>query len=62
MYSGANLKTTAALAGHSSTRHTEKYAHVVDDLKRKAVDALPEMRDIYKANCGIKRIIHIKNV
>ena len=46
MYSGANLKTTAALAGHSSTRHTEKYAHVVDDLKRKAVDALPEIKNI----------------
>ena len=46
MYSGANLKTTAALAGHSSTRHTEKYAHIVDDLKRKAVDALPEINII----------------
>lgn len=38
---GANIKTASELAGHSTVRHTEKYVHVVDELKRKAVDSLP---------------------
>lgn len=40
---GANIKTASELAGHSTIRHTEKYVHIVDDLKRRAVDSLPPL-------------------
>lgn len=43
MINGANIKTASELAGHSTIRHTEKYVHVVDSLKRKAVDSLPDL-------------------
>ena len=43
MANGASIKTAAALAGHSSTKHTEKYIHVIDELKQKAVDSLPDI-------------------
>lgn len=43
MFNGVNIKTASELAGHSSIRHTERYVHTVDDLKRKAVDSLPEL-------------------
>ncbi|MBP7193037.1 MAG: tyrosine-type recombinase/integrase, partial [Bacteroides sp.] len=34
MANGANIKTAASLAGHSTTRHTEKYVHIIDELKQ----------------------------
>jgi len=37
----ANIKTVSGLLGHASLKHTEKYLHLVDELKRKAVDSLP---------------------
>lgn len=40
---GADLKTVASLMGHTSTKHTERYLNYVDDLKRKAVDRLPDL-------------------
>ncbi len=43
MANGANIKTAASLAGHSTTRHTEKYVHIIDELKQKAVDSLPDI-------------------
>lgn len=43
MARGANIKTAASLAGHSSTRHTEKYIHIVDQQKQQAVDSLPTL-------------------
>ena len=43
MVNGANIKTASELAGHSTIRHTEKYVHVMDELKRKAVDSLPDL-------------------
>ncbi len=43
MAKGANIKTAASLAGHSTTRHTEKYVHIIDELKQKAVDSLPDI-------------------
>lgn len=43
MASGANIKTAASLAGHSSTRHTEKYIHIIDTQKQQAVDSLPPL-------------------
>lgn len=39
----ANIKTVSGLLGHSGLRHTEKYLHLVDELKRKAVDSLPKL-------------------
>lgn len=41
---GADIKTAAELAGHSTIRHTEKYVHLVDSLKQKAVDSLPTLQ------------------
>lgn len=35
-----NLKLAGILAGHSSSAHTEKYAHVLDEDRRRAVDSL----------------------
>lgn len=43
MEKGANIKTAASLAGHSTTRHTEKYIHIIDEQKQKAVDSLPPL-------------------
>jgi integrase len=37
-----DIKTVSSILGHTSTRTTEVYLHVVDDLKKKAVNALPE--------------------
>lgn len=48
MANGANIKTAASLAGHSTTRHTEKYIHIIDELKQKAVDSLPDITVNYK--------------
>lgn len=48
MANGANIKTAASLAGHSTTRHTEKYVHIIDELKQKAVDSLPDITVKYK--------------
>jgi len=41
---GTDLKTTSELLGHASTRETEKYAHVLDSMKRKAVSKLPQLK------------------
>lgn len=43
MARGANIKTAASLAGHSSTRHTEKYIHIIDKQKQQAVESLPDL-------------------
>lgn len=40
---GADIKTASLLAGHSTIRHTEKYVHIVNEQKQKAVDALPKI-------------------
>jgi len=40
---GANIKTVQALMGHASIEMTEKYLHVVDELKHKAINSLPEL-------------------
>ena len=38
---GTHLSVAASLAGHSSTRHTEKYIHIADRYRREAVNRLP---------------------
>lgn len=40
---GANIKTVAALLGHSGLKHTEKYTRAVDSLKEAAINSLPEL-------------------
>lgn len=40
---GSDLKTTSELLGHTTTRETEKYTHISEKMKRKAVDSLPEL-------------------
>lgn len=44
--SGADIKTVSSLAGHTSTRQTETYIHVMDSTCRKAVDAMPQISEI----------------
>lgn len=43
MVHGANESTTSKLLGHTSTRQTQKYTHISERMKRKAVDALPQL-------------------
>lgn len=40
---GANIKTVAALLGHSGLKHTEKYTRAVDTLKQDAINSLSEL-------------------
>lgn len=40
---GTPLPVVAALAGHASTRHTERYIHIADAQCRSAVDLLPAL-------------------
>jgi len=42
--SGADIYTVSKLLGHSSIKHTTKYAKVTDKLKLDAVNALPEIK------------------
>lgn len=38
-----DLKLAGSLAGHSSIKHTEKYAHICNESKRDAVNQLPDI-------------------
>lgn len=40
---GANIKTVAALLGHSGLKHTEKYTRAVDALKQEAINSLSDL-------------------
>lgn len=42
LQNNANIKTVSSLLGHSSLNHTQKYLHLVDSLKKDAVETLPE--------------------
>ncbi len=37
------IKTVASLLGHSGLKHTEKYTRAVDELKKNAINSLPEL-------------------
>jgi site-specific recombinase XerD len=41
---GADIYTVAKLLGHRTITQVAKYAKATDKLRRKAVDALPEVR------------------
>lgn len=41
--SGANIKTTSSLLGHSGLKHVEKYTRAIDKLKEDAMNSLPEL-------------------
>lgn len=43
---GANIKTVASLLGHSGLKHTEKYTRAVDELKKNAINSLPELSEL----------------
>jgi site-specific recombinase XerD len=43
---GADIKTVASILGHSGLRTVEKYTRAVDELKKKAIDNLPELKNI----------------
>ena len=43
---GTDIKSVSSLLGHTSLKHTEKYTRVVNDQKKKAVNALPEIEGI----------------
>lgn len=43
LQSGTALKTISALMGHSSIAMTERYARVIDESKRIAIDAMPSI-------------------
>lgn len=40
---GTNLATSASLAGHASTRHTERYIHLSDRQRAEAVNNFPKL-------------------
>jgi integrase/recombinase XerD len=37
-----DIKTVSSMLGHTSLKHTEKYTRVVDELKKNAVNSLPD--------------------
>ena len=43
LYYGADLYTVSKILGHTSIKSTQIYAKVVDGMKRKAVDNVPEL-------------------
>lgn len=44
LYYGADLYTVSKILGHTSIKSTQIYAKVVDGMKRKAVDNVPEIK------------------
>lgn len=40
---GTDIKTVSGILGHSGLKHTEKYTRIVDGLKKKAVNSLPNL-------------------
>lgn len=46
LMNSTDIKTVQSLLGHSKIEHTQKYTHVVNALKKAAVNTLPEMKNI----------------
>lgn len=43
LMNNTDIKTVGNLLGHSKIEHTQKYTHIVNQLKTKAVNSLPEI-------------------
>ncbi|WP_167616708.1 site-specific integrase [Maribellus sediminis] len=43
LMNGSDIITVKNVLGHTKLEHTQKYTHVVDELKKKAVQGLPEI-------------------
>lgn len=43
-YYNGDIATAGALAGHSDTRTTQIYAHIIDRKKKEAISSLPKMK------------------
>ncbi len=43
LFSNTDIKTVSGLLGHSDIKHTQKYTHLVNELKKKAVNNLPDL-------------------
>jgi len=48
IFFGADVNTASKLLGHTSLRFTERYTHVVNSLKEKAISNLPEANFNYE--------------
>lgn len=46
IFYGADVKSASGLLGHNSLRYTERYTHIVESLKQKAIDNIPEVNII----------------
>lgn len=44
LYYGADLYTVSKILGHTSIKTTQIYAKVADEMKRKAVSNIPEIK------------------
>ncbi len=44
LYYGADLYTVSKILGHTSIKTTQVYAKVADEMKRKAVSNIPEIK------------------
>lgn len=53
--SGTDIKTTSSILGHSSIKMTEKYLHVIDSRKVKAIDKLGDIAFEVDENPPAKR-------
>lgn len=53
--SGTDIKTTSSILGHSSIKMTEKYLHVIDSRKVKAIDKLGDIAFEIDENPPAKR-------
>ncbi len=42
--SGVDLKTVSSILTHATIKHTTKYLHLVDELKKNALEAIPSMQ------------------
>jgi site-specific recombinase XerD len=43
IYYGADVTIVAKLMGHTTLKHTQRYAHIAEQLKRNAISNLPRL-------------------
>lgn len=46
--SGVDLKTVSSILTHATIKHTTKYLHLVDELKKSALEGIPSMNNLEK--------------